>query len=157
MDRLSIPELLAISRDPIGQTKAFVGNEYVPFWIVGVTLASNLTLTALNVVWFGKMIATIRKRFDPPFGTKGVGPDKVQYEPEEKSAADNAHKRKSSVQERLDTGAAAAAEGVDGLAKAATGGDVKTQTPVAVDGDVTFGLGGATGSAKKAARSRRKA
>jgi hypothetical protein len=33
-------------------------------------LASNLTLNGLNWYWFSKMIATIRKRFDPPFGTR---------------------------------------------------------------------------------------
>ncbi|KAF2091449.1 TRAM, LAG1 and CLN8 domain-containing protein [Saccharata proteae CBS 121410] len=42
----------------------------VPMWLAIAYLASNLTLTALNFYWFGKMIETVRKRFDPPLGTK---------------------------------------------------------------------------------------
>lgn len=37
---------------------------HVPWWIVAVYLVSNLTLNALNWYWFGKMIATVRKRFE---------------------------------------------------------------------------------------------
>lgn len=47
----------------------------VPLWLAASYLVSNITLNGLNWYWFGKMIETIRKRFDPPFGTKGL-PDK---------------------------------------------------------------------------------
>lgn len=43
---------------------------YLPTWIAAVYLVSYTVLMLLNVVWFGKMIATIRARFDPPFGTR---------------------------------------------------------------------------------------
>lgn len=42
----------------------------MPIWLAGCYLASNLTLNGLNWYWFGKMIETIRKRFDPPLGTR---------------------------------------------------------------------------------------
>lgn len=46
----------------------------IPWWLAATYLGSNITLTALNVFWFGKMIETIRSRFEPPLGTKGTGP-----------------------------------------------------------------------------------
>ena len=42
----------------------------IPLWLAASYLASNLVLHGLNVFWFGRMIETIRKRFDPPFGTR---------------------------------------------------------------------------------------
>lgn len=70
--------------DPLGQTTAFMGVRYLPVWLGAAYLASNLVLNALNFYWFSKMIQTIRKRFDPPWGTKGIGPDKIQWEVQEK-------------------------------------------------------------------------
>lgn len=43
----------------------------IPLWLAASYLASNVVLHGLNVFWFGRMIETIRKRFDPPFGTRG--------------------------------------------------------------------------------------
>ncbi|ROW11410.1 hypothetical protein VMCG_01393 [Cytospora schulzeri] len=40
----------------------------LPVWLAAIYVASNLTLTALNFIWFGKMIKAVRKRFVP---TKG--------------------------------------------------------------------------------------
>ncbi|CAN9166768.1 unnamed protein product [Alternaria alternata] len=48
----------------------FADNQTVPLWIISAYLASNFILNGLNWFWFGKMIETLRKRFDPPFGTK---------------------------------------------------------------------------------------
>lgn len=49
----------------------FAGDDQtVPMWLAYTYLASNLTLNSLNFYWFGKMIETVRKRFDPPLGTK---------------------------------------------------------------------------------------
>lgn len=70
--------------DPQGQTTAFMGVRYLPLWLGSAYLASNLVLNVLNYYWFGKMIQTIRTRFDPPWGTKGVGPEKIHWEPQEK-------------------------------------------------------------------------
>lgn len=36
----------------------------VPFWLAGVYLTCNLVLNSLNFYWFGKMIETVRKRFE---------------------------------------------------------------------------------------------
>lgn len=63
------------------------GEMYLPIWLASIYLASNLTLNMLNLYWFSKMIETIRKRFDPPLGTKGVDSDTVHYEPQEKVTA----------------------------------------------------------------------
>ena len=67
--------------DPLGQTTAFMTVRYVPLWLGASYLVSNVALTVLNFFWFSKMIQTIRKRFDPPWGTRGVGDDKIHYEP----------------------------------------------------------------------------
>ncbi|KAF2465565.1 DUF887-domain-containing protein [Lindgomyces ingoldianus] len=48
----------------------FAGDQFVPVWLAGCYLASNITLNGLNWFWFGKMIETLRKRFDPPLGTR---------------------------------------------------------------------------------------
>ncbi|KXT00917.1 hypothetical protein AC578_5693 [Pseudocercospora eumusae] len=71
----SSTDLLRIYGDEQGQRLAFAGEQNVPMWLALVYLASNLTLNSLNIFWFGKMIETIRKRFDPPFGTKGTSDD----------------------------------------------------------------------------------
>lgn len=55
--------------DPSG-TMVFASGQTVPLWLAVCYLASNLTLNGLNWFWFSKMIETIRKRFDPPFGTR---------------------------------------------------------------------------------------
>ncbi|KAL9088377.1 MAG: hypothetical protein Q9159_003151 [Coniocarpon cinnabarinum] len=43
-----------------------------PVWYVGLYTISYSTLMILNFYWFGKMIETLRARFEPPIGTKGV-------------------------------------------------------------------------------------
>ncbi|USW53655.1 Putative TRAM/LAG1/CLN8 domain-containing protein [Septoria linicola] len=83
----STQDLLSIYADEQGQRLAFAGGEGVPLWLGLVYLASNLTLNSLNIFWFGKMIETIRSRFEPPLGTKGVGKDVKHWEPEEKIKA----------------------------------------------------------------------
>lgn len=51
-----------IHRDGIMQ---FAGEEYCPVWLAFAYLGSNIVLNALNFYWFGKMIETIKKRFQP--------------------------------------------------------------------------------------------
>ncbi|PVH92215.1 DUF887-domain-containing protein [Periconia macrospinosa] len=68
--------------DPSG-TMQFASGQTVPLWLAGCYLASNITLNSLNWFWFGKMIETIRKRFDPPLGTR---------KPEDASKAEGAKK-----------------------------------------------------------------
>jgi len=78
-------DLLFIANESELQRTAFAGSRHLPLWLAGVYLTANLTLNSLNVFWFGKMIQTIRKRFDPPWGTKGIGDDVVHWEPQEKA------------------------------------------------------------------------
>jgi len=44
----------------------FAGEEFVPLWLAFTYLGSNVVLNTLNFFWFGKMIETVRKRFQPP-------------------------------------------------------------------------------------------
>jgi hypothetical protein len=57
----------------------YAGNKEAPLWLCVAYALSNLTLNLLNWYWINKMIATIRKRFDPPFGTRRPQ-DKPQVE-----------------------------------------------------------------------------
>ena len=51
--------------DPVSETMMFAGPEFVPVWLAVVYLGSNIVLNTLNFYWFGKMIDTVRKRFQP--------------------------------------------------------------------------------------------
>lgn len=66
---------------PENDMMLFAGDS-VPLWLAGCYLLSNLTLNGLNWYWFGKMIETLRKRFDPPLGTRKpeAVPEKVPEE-----------------------------------------------------------------------------
>ena len=48
----------------------FAGEEFVPLWLAFTYLGSNIILNTLNFYWFGKMIETVRKRFQPPKETR---------------------------------------------------------------------------------------
>jgi hypothetical protein len=37
----------------------------LPIWLAGIYLGSNTILNILNIYWFGKMVQTVRKRFQP--------------------------------------------------------------------------------------------
>lgn len=50
----------------------FAAGKDVPVWLAASYLSANICLNGLNWYWFGKMIEAIRKRFDPPFGTRGL-------------------------------------------------------------------------------------
>jgi hypothetical protein len=60
----------------------YAGNREAPLWLCAAYLASNVVLNGLNWYWINKMIATIRKRFDPPFGTRKPE-DKAKAEKEQ--------------------------------------------------------------------------
>lgn len=68
VDPAEVKEILM----PEAQIMRFAGEEKVPMWLAVSYLTANLTLNALNFYWFGQMIDALRKRFDPPLGTKGV-------------------------------------------------------------------------------------
>lgn len=46
----------------------------LPIWLAAIYLLSNITLNTLNVIWFGRMIKAVRKRFEP-------GANKLKDEP----------------------------------------------------------------------------
>ncbi|MCJ1281914.1 hypothetical protein MMC26_001237 [Xylographa opegraphella] len=48
----------------------------VPRWLALAYLASNTVLSVLNVYWFGRMVRTVRARFQNPQGEKGGRGDK---------------------------------------------------------------------------------
>jgi len=43
---------------------------HIPLWTWAGNILSNLVLHVLNWYWYGKMISALRKRFDPPLGTR---------------------------------------------------------------------------------------
>lgn len=53
-----------------GDIMQFAGEEFVPLWLAFTYLGSNIILNTLNFYWFGKMIETVRKRFQPPKETR---------------------------------------------------------------------------------------
>ena len=56
--------------EPVSEVMRFAGERAVPLWLAFSYLASNLVLNGLNWYWMAKMIETLRKRFDPPLGTR---------------------------------------------------------------------------------------
>jgi hypothetical protein len=64
-----------IKDEPHSDLMGFAGVRAIPLWLPACYLLSNLTLNGLNWYWFGKMIETLRKRFDPPLGTRK--PEKI--------------------------------------------------------------------------------
>ena len=78
----SDPEVGKLSNDTIVGNAGFKNDilqysegQTVPLWLISAYLASNVILNGLNWFWFSKMIETLRKRFDPPFGTKKQQPE----------------------------------------------------------------------------------
>lgn len=61
----------------------FAEGQTVPLWLAAAYLASNIILNGLNWFWFGKMIETLRKRFDPPIGTRKPEVNEPKEIPEE--------------------------------------------------------------------------
>ena len=65
------------------QTKA------VPLWLAITYLSSNVVLNSLNFYWFGKMIETVRKRFDGSKNKKDKGELEADGVPEMKAPKNN--------------------------------------------------------------------
>jgi len=139
------------------QTTAFMTHRHLPVWLTITYLISNLTLNLLNLFWFSKMIATIRKRFDPPYGTKGVGSDDVHYMPADKEAKLDPSKPKGSVKaarQRAEAATGGVVGGADGFGEEAA----KVQRGVYADGHTSIEVSGSTTTpVKRNARSKRKA
>lgn len=71
---------VAGSSPPAYDIMQYAGDRNLPAWLALSYLASNIVLNMLNYYWFGKMIETLRKRFDPPLGTKGLDEKKEKHE-----------------------------------------------------------------------------
>ena len=180
----TVDELLSLRNDKLGQLYAFNKEQYVPLWIPVVYLISNLTLNSLNIFWFGKMIETIRTRFDPPWGTKGVE-EYSGYQPKFEDSEDSdlgvgapgkSHEKKDPVEDGALDGtpdgvppdATAGAKAVKGSVRAArkraeekmngpvgTTQDTKLEdSGILVDSDVGSGAE-ATGTQRRSGRRRK--
>ena len=53
------------SVNPNSEIMRFAGEKTVPVWLAVTYLGSNIVLNTLNFYWFGKMIETVKKRFQP--------------------------------------------------------------------------------------------
>ncbi|CAN8099050.1 unnamed protein product [Discula destructiva] len=53
----------------------------LPIWLAGIYLLSNITLNTLNVIWFGKMIKAVRKRFEPGANKATAKPETSKTQP----------------------------------------------------------------------------
>jgi len=79
-----------------GEVLKFVGmgTTGVPVWLAVTYLSSNVVLNSLNFYWFGKMIETVRKRFEKP------KPEESKGEKEDKSGKtkrESVQRRRSSI------------------------------------------------------------
>ncbi|KAI4147658.1 MAG: hypothetical protein LQ340_005458 [Diploschistes diacapsis] len=63
----------------------FAGDAIVPLWLAATYLGSNVVLNGLNWWWFGKMVKTIRGRFEP--GVRERGETKKEKGEEGKAGA----------------------------------------------------------------------
>lgn len=77
----------------------FAGSRTLPVWLALSYLASNIVLNVLNWYWFGKMIEALRKRFDPPLGTRQ--PNKKEKAVEDKTAQEKAEESDILIQRGL--------------------------------------------------------
>jgi TLC domain len=57
-----IPEISSFSPTNIRPDAISKTTETLPLWLIAVFMTSNTLLNALNFIWFGKMIQTLRNR-----------------------------------------------------------------------------------------------
>ncbi|KAA6414518.1 MAG: hypothetical protein FRX48_01267 [Lasallia pustulata] len=78
------------SVDPTKEIMRFEGDRIIPIWLACTYLGSNIVLNTLNFYWFGKMIETVKKRFQPgKKGKRGLNVDgKVREEERAKVKVD---------------------------------------------------------------------
>ncbi|KAI9761543.1 MAG: SWI/SNF complex component snf12 [Chaenotheca gracillima] len=74
------PDQLNLQSRSDSEIMRFAGPQLVPAWLAITYLGSNIVLNTLNFYWFGKMIETVRKRFQPAEQEKAklppsTGPD----------------------------------------------------------------------------------
>lgn len=69
------------------------GTKGIPIWLAVTYLSSNVVLNSLNFYWFGKMIETVRKRFEK----KPKSEDEAAEEGKGEKPVANGRERKSSI------------------------------------------------------------
>ncbi len=75
--------------DPDQNIMAFASDaKPIPVWLAGIYVTSNLVLNGLNWHWFVKMIAAVKKRFEPAKEDKADG--KASHGQTTGAAAENA-------------------------------------------------------------------
>jgi hypothetical protein len=71
---LALSQFAKLATSPLDASAEVIrfgpANAHIPTWLWASYFVSNTILNLLNWFWFGKMIETIRKRFDPPLGTR---------------------------------------------------------------------------------------
>lgn len=73
------------------------GTKGIPIWLAVIYLSSNVLLNSLNIYWFGKMIETVRKRFEKkPKSEEQQTTGGLEEVKDEESAA-NGKERRSSI------------------------------------------------------------
>ena len=75
---LDLPVGTEPSIDGATEVMRFAGDGTVPIWLAFTYLGANVTLNALNFYWFGKMIETVRKRFQPEVKEANAAGEKVE-------------------------------------------------------------------------------
>ena len=73
------------------------GTRGVPTWLAVTYLSSNVVLNSLNFYWFGKMIETVRKRFDNKSKDKDEGSRADDREKKKDEKREAVRRRKSSI------------------------------------------------------------
>jgi hypothetical protein len=79
----------------------------LPAWLAGTYLLANVTLNSLNWFWFVKMIAAVRKRFEPakedkvavPVPAASGGEKAVATGAEGKATVAPRHRRQASIED----------------------------------------------------------
>lgn len=74
------------------------GTKAVPVWLAVTYLSSNTVLNSLNFYWFGKMIETVRKRFEKkPAGEKNDAGKTDDKDDKGNEKRNNVRRRTSSI------------------------------------------------------------
>lgn len=74
------------------------GTKAVPIWLAITYLSSNTVLNSLNFYWFGKMIETVRKRFEKkPEAEKKPEGDRENKSEKDSGKRNNTRRRTSSI------------------------------------------------------------
>lgn len=100
------------------------GTRGIPIWLAVTYLSSNVVLNSLNFYWFGKMIETVRKRFDKKPKDKDEASRTTDGEEKKDENREAVRRRKSSI----------VLDGADGLQRSMMDGSGDTEGSAAIGG-----------------------